>query len=142
MLNPPAVAVEDIPVNTCEFEILIDGQCPLCRKEAGLMRRLDRSRGRLQITDIAAADFDASDYGVTLDDLMGHIHGVGPGGRLVTGMEVFRRAYRAVGLGWLLAPTGWPVLRIGFDAGYRWFARNRLKLTGRRDECVDGRCSI
>ena len=27
------------------------------------------------------------------------------------GMAVFRLAYRAVGLGWLVAPTGWPLLR-------------------------------
>jgi predicted DCC family thiol-disulfide oxidoreductase YuxK len=56
---------------------------------------------------------------------------------------VFREAYAAVGLGWLVAPTGWPILRPLFDVGYRWFARNRVRLGrifGRR--CEDGRCAI
>ena len=29
-----------------DFEILIDGECPLCRREAALLRRLDRDHGR------------------------------------------------------------------------------------------------
>jgi predicted DCC family thiol-disulfide oxidoreductase YuxK len=65
-----------------------------------------------------------------------------PDGSLVRGMEVFRRAYDAVGLGWLLAPTRWPILRSIFDAGYSWFARNRLRLTGRTGTCDSGRCRI
>lgn len=121
------------------FEILIDGECPLCRGEAALLRRLDRGRRRLLLTDISSESFTASSYGITLDEAMGEIHGVRADGTLVTGMEVFRGAYGAVGLGWLLAPTGWPVLRPVFDRLYRWFARHRLRLTGR---CADGRCGV
>ena len=116
------------------FEILIDGECPLCRREAAAMRWLDRRHGRLVITDITDAQFDPTGYGVTFADLMGTIHGVRADGRLVTGMEAFRRAYAAVGLGWVLAPTGWPGLRGLFDVLYRVFARHRLRLTGRRCE--------
>lgn len=122
------------------FTILVDGECPLCRKEAAFLRKLDRGRGRLAIIDIAAPDFDASRYGRTFDQLMGEIHGVLPSGSLVTGVEVFRRAYAAVGFGWLLAWTAWPGLRWVSDQAYRWFARNRLRWTGRR--CEDGRCKV
>ena len=66
---------------------------------------------------------------------MARIHGVLADGTVIEGMEVFRRAYGAVGLGWLLAPTAWPGLRALADAGYRWFARNRLRLTGRGNAC-------
>lgn len=125
-------------VATALFTIFIDGLCPLCVKEAGFMRRLDRGRGRLCIIDIAAGDFDPSTYGRSMDEFMGSIHGLTADGRLITGMEVFRRAYGAVGWGWVLAPTGWPVLRPVFDAVYRWFARNRLRLTGR--SCEGDRC--
>ena len=123
------------------FTILIDGACPLCRHEAGLMRRLDRGRGRLAIVDIAAPGFDAARFGTTFEALMGEIHGVLPDGSLVTGVEVFRRAYGAVGWGWLLAPTGWPGLRWAFDRAYVWFARNRLRLTG-RPACDGDRCKV
>ncbi|MHC5113705.1 MAG: thiol-disulfide oxidoreductase DCC family protein [Planctomycetota bacterium] len=116
---------------TPRFEILIDGQCPLCVREAAFMRRLDRGRGRLRIVDLTDPDFDPASYGIDHEQAMGRIHGKCADGRVVTGVEVFRRAYGAVGWGWLLAPTAWPVLRPGFDALYRWFARNRLRLTGR-----------
>jgi predicted DCC family thiol-disulfide oxidoreductase YuxK len=73
---------------------------------------------------------------------MGEIHGVTIDGRLVKGVEVFRRAYAAVGWGWMLAPTAWPGLRWVSDAVYRWFAKNRLRLTGRRGACEGGRCRV
>ena len=120
------------------FTVLIDGECPLCRREASFMRRLDRGRGRLLLEDIAAPGFDPERYARTMDELMGTIHGVLPDGRLVTGMDVFRRAYAAVGLGWVLAPTAWPGLRGASDRVYAWFARHRLRITGR---CDDATCS-
>ncbi|MHC4141140.1 MAG: thiol-disulfide oxidoreductase DCC family protein [Planctomycetota bacterium] len=130
-----------MPSQNPTIRVLIDGACPLCRGEAALLRRLDRERGRLVLEDIAGPGFEPGGVGVSLDELMGTIHGVLPDGTIVTGMEVFRRAYGAVGLGWLLAPTAWPGLRPLFDRAYRWFARNRLRLTGRRDGACDGdRC--
>lgn len=103
---------------------------------------LDRGRKRLLIEDITAADFDPMKYGASMQELMGQIHGVLPDGTLVKGMEVFRRAYEAVGLGWLPAPTRWPILRSFSDAAYAWFARNRLRLTRRTGQCEYGRCRI
>lgn len=123
------------------FKILVDGGCPLCRREAAMMRRMDKGRGALAIEDISDPAFDPGKYGVSFERLMAHIHGVLPDGRVVTGMEVFRRAYGAVGWGWLLAPTGWPIARWVFDRLYALFARYRLSLTGRRCE-VDGACRV
>jgi len=124
-------------MNAYEFEIFIDDGCPICRKEAGLLRWLDRGRGRLRITDISAPDFDAEAHGIDLVAAMKHIHGRHVDGRVVSGMDVFRGAYRAVGLGWLFAPTDWPVLRPTCDAAYRAFARFRLR---RRMAC-DEQCA-
>jgi len=129
-------------MNRWPFKVLIDGECPLCRREMSFLSRLDRRRNRLVTEDITAAGFDPKQYGATTEELMGQIHGVLPDGSLVKGMEVFRRAYDAVGLGWLLAPTNWPVLRSISDAGYAWFARNRLRLTGRTGSCASGRCRL
>ena len=121
------------------FTILIDGECPLCRQEGRFLAWLDRGRGRLVQVDIAAEGFDASSYGTTMDAVMGHIHGVTADGRVVIGMEVFRRAYAAVGLGWLLGWTRLPVARQIADAAYAFFAKHRLRLTGR---CESGRCVV
>jgi predicted DCC family thiol-disulfide oxidoreductase YuxK len=124
-----------------DFKLLFDGDCPLCKREVGMLERLNK-RGRLALEDIAAPDFEPARYGRTYAELMGQIHGVLPDGSLVTGTEVFRRAYAAVGLGALAAPTGWPVLRPMFDLAYRVFAKNRLRLTGRSEACAEGRCAV
>lgn len=48
---------------------------------------------------------------------------------------MFRQAYSAIGLGWLLAPTRWPDLDRLSDHAYLVFARNRLRWTGRGGAC-------
>jgi predicted DCC family thiol-disulfide oxidoreductase YuxK len=126
-------------MNQWRFKLLYDGECPLCRREARFLQKRNR-HGRLAFADIAAPDFDAAIYHTTRAELMGVIHGVFPDGRIVQKMEVFREAYRAIGLGWLLAPTGWPGLRWLTDRGYEWFARHRLgigKMFGRHQSAAD-----
>ena len=65
---------------------------------------MNRGRNRLVTEDITAASFDPERYGTTTQELPGQIHGVLPDGNLVKGVEVFCRAYGAVGLVWLLSP--------------------------------------
>lgn len=127
-------------VSPAQIRILFDGECPLCRREVSMLQRIDRGRGRVGFEDIAGADFDASRYGLETRAVHERIHGVLADGGVVEGVEVFRRAYAAIGLGWLVAPTRWPILRGLADAAYRFFARNRLAITGRRLECEDGTC--
>jgi predicted DCC family thiol-disulfide oxidoreductase YuxK len=90
--------------------------------------------------DIALPTFDAAAYGLSARVVHERIHGIAADGRIVEGVEVFRRAYSAVGLGWLLAPTRWPLVRPLAEAAYRVFARYRLRLTGRRLDCDGDRC--
>lgn len=137
-----AVRDEYKPVQELPFRILIDGDCPLCKHEANMMARMDKGRGNLILIDIASPSFDATAYGTTFENVMGSIHGVLPSGKLVTGMEVFRRAYAASGWGWLLEWSAWPGLRWLADLGYKFFAKYRLRLTGRKDACEAGRCKI
>ena len=123
-----------------QIKLLYDGDCPLCSREIRFLERRDRGRGRIQLEDIAAPAFDPGVYGLDASQVMARIHGVLPDGTVVEGVEVFRRAYAAVGLGWLLAPTRWPGLRGLADRGYRMFARNRLRWTGRSAACERGAC--
>ena len=122
------------------FKLLYDGECPFCRREVEWLQRWNR-HGHLAFEDVSASSFDASHYGTTREELLGVIHGVFPDGRIVCKVEAFRQTYRAIGLGWLLAPTGWPVLRWLFDRLYSLFARYRVrmgKLFGR--SCASGVC--
>ena len=129
-------------MDSWRFKLLFDGECPLCRREVAFLRNRNRHH-RLAFEDITAPDFDPGKYGCTPEELMSVIHGVFPDGRMVRKLQVFREAYRAVGLGWLLAPTGWPGLRWLADRGYEWFARHRLSVGrwfGRK--CDTGKCGM
>jgi predicted DCC family thiol-disulfide oxidoreductase YuxK len=120
-------------------EVFFDGDCPLCLREVNLLRRLDR-RGRVQFTDIAAPDFVAAVTPEEHADFMARIRGRLPDGTMIEGVEVFRRLYAAVGFGALVALTRLPGVSHLLDLGYRVFARNRLRLTGR---CApDGACAV
>jgi predicted DCC family thiol-disulfide oxidoreductase YuxK len=124
-----------------DLEVFYDSGCPLCRREIALLERWNR-RGRLRFTDIDAPGFPESGCEKTHPELMAQLHGRLPDGSWVTGMEVIRRMYAAVGLGWLVPVTRWPIIRSLLDLSYAWFARNRLWLTGRRDTtaCETGCC--
>ena len=135
-LPPTTPPVEPPPVSPHDVEVFFDGDCPLCRREIAMIQRWDK-RERIRFTDIAADGFDAAAYGVTQDRLMAEIHGRDAQGNWLTGVEVFRRLYGAVGFGWLVSVTRWPVVRQSLDIAYRLFARQRLRLTGR---CKKGVC--
>lgn len=116
-----------------EIEVFFDGDCPLCRREIAMLQRWDRQH-RIRFTDISAEDFDAADYGISHDELMSEIHARTSDGQWITGVEVFRRLYGAVGFRWLIPFTRLPGISCGLEVGYRVFAKNRLKWTGRCSE--------
>lgn len=119
-------------------EVFFDGDCPLCMREIKLLRWMDRKK-RIRFTDIAANEFEPSIYGKTMKELMDEIQARLPDGTWVTGVEVFRRLYQAVGLGLLVLPTRLPGISHLLDCGYHVFAKNRLRLTGR---CKDNLCDL
>lgn len=116
--------------------ILYDGGCPLCRREVTFLERRDRQRHADQTT-LAFVDIDRPDYdpqahqGITYREAMGRIHGVEANGTVLQDLAVFRRAYELVGLGWLYAPTRWPVVGPLAEGAYDLWARLRLVITGR-----------
>lgn len=104
-----------------------------------MLMRKDR-RAHIQFTDIAAAGFEPATYGKTMPEFMARIRGRLPDGAWIEGVEVFRRLYAAIGFGWLVAVTRVPPLSLLLHLGYRVFAANRLRLTGR---CApDGSCAL
>lgn len=116
------------------FTLLFDGACPLCRREVESLRARDRGRGLIRFVDIDAADYDpATHAGISYREAMGRIRAIGADGVVIKDMAVFREAYRVVGWGWLYAPTAWPLIGPLADALYGFWARWRLRLTGRGD---------
>ncbi len=121
-----------------EVEVFFDGACPLCRREINMLRRLDRRR-KIRFTDIQSPEFQSASIGRTFEELMARIHGRLPDGSVIEGVEVFRRLYAAVGFRWIVAMTHWPGISQLMNLGYRVFAKNRRRLTGR---CSDGTCDL
>ena len=119
-------------------EVFYDGDCPLCCREINMLRRLDR-RKRIQFTDIATEAFDPATYGKSMPELMDEIHGRLPSGQWIIGVEVFRQLYAAVGFSPVVWLTRLPLISQLLDFGYRIFAKNRLRLTGR---CTSEACKI
>ena len=137
MVHPPIQ-----PAATPELTLMYDGKCPLCAREIRFLQRRDGGQGRLGVLDITAPGFDPSQWGLTLPEVHAAIHAFDGAGNIVRGPEVFRRAYDLIGLGWVAAWTGWAPFRPMMDAAYRWFARNRHRLTGRSNPCDTGACTI
>ncbi|HWO23396.1 MAG TPA: DUF393 domain-containing protein [Kofleriaceae bacterium] len=118
-------------------EVFYDGDCPLCMREIRMLMRKDRE-ARIQFTNIAAPGFDAAAYGTSYPALMERIRARLPDGTWIEGVEVFRRLYAAIGFRRLAALTRLPGLSHLLALGYRIFAKNRLRWTGR---CTPDACA-
>ena len=122
------------------YQLLYDGACPVCSREVLWLYR--RRPDAIEAVDISLEGFDAAAYGLTAEQVDGALYGIRPDGGVTVGMDSLREAYRLGGLGWIVAWTGWWPARPVFDALYRGFARNRMRigrLLGRgSDDCGDG----
>lgn len=127
-----------LPATRPALQVFFDGACPLCSREMAALARRDR-RGRIEFIDIAAPGFEAAAWGPEPSQFMAAMHVRLPDGRWAIGADAFRHVYGLLGFGWIVALTRVPGIRQAVDAGYRVFARNRTRLTGRCS--VDGGCS-
>lgn len=135
--SPVSLPKHQLPFGK-DIEVFFDGQCPLCRQEMDWLKRRDRLK-RIRFTDLHDPTFDAAQLGLTTSQLMAEIHGRLPDGTIISGAEVLRQLYSAIGFRWAVACSRLTVIRQILEAGYQLFARNRLRLTGR---CPESGCSI
>lgn len=119
---------------TWQIKLLYDGQCPLCVREVNFLQKHDAGRGLVDFVDIAAPAYRPEDHGgVDFETAMGRIHAVLADGTVIKNVEVFRRVYAVLGMGWVYAATGWPLIGPLVDWLYGIWANWRLALTGRPD---------
>ena len=116
--------------------LLYDGGCPLCLREVELLGRKDRQRHgeRLKLafwTSISPNTTQIATPASAIEKLWGRIHAIDASGAVLRDVDVFRRAYELIGLGWLYAPTQWPLLRPLTNLAYGIWADIRLRITGR-----------
>jgi predicted DCC family thiol-disulfide oxidoreductase YuxK len=151
----PQESLEQItPSESWRIKLLYDGECPLCQREVNFLRKRDAGRGLVALVDIADDNYTPEKHGgIDYQTAMGRIHAVLPDGTIIKNVEVFRQVYDLLGIGWIYAPTRWPVIGKFVDFLYDIWAFWRLPLTGRpnleaierqrqqRRECkIEGRC--
>lgn len=120
--------------NNWGIKLLYDGECPLCMREVNFLQKKDAGRGKVAFVDIAANDYNPEENaGIDFETAMGRIHGILPDGTVIKNVEVFRRVYEALGMGWVYAITKLPVLGGLANFIYGIWADLRLRLTGRPD---------
>ena len=97
-LNTAAEVSGASPHASWKVEVFYDGLCPICHREIEMLRRMDARHDRsIRFTDISIPTFQSEIAGLTHEQLMARIHGRLPDGTLITGPEVLRRLYEAVG---------------------------------------------
>ncbi len=152
----PLSTTQALEVTTSwRIKLLYDGECPLCLREVNFLQKRDAGRGLVAFVDIADESYKPKDNGnIDFKTAMGRIHAVLPDGTVVKNVEVFRRVYEALGMGWVYAITKLPIVGFVADSLYGIWADWRLKLTGRPDLAtierdrtqrlcnVEGRCKV
>jgi len=123
------------------MQVFYDGACPLCSREMRHYQKRDRLH-RMEMVDISRADFAAEKFGLDPVKLQQMMHVRMADGRVFTQVRAFVKIWQA-------QPTWWnailrALLKVPGMMGlaglfYRWFARNRYKLTGR---CTAESCGI
>jgi predicted DCC family thiol-disulfide oxidoreductase YuxK len=129
-----------IRANPHRAQVLYDGQCPLCCKSVGLLKRLDWLSVLTYVNIRDPDQLAACELPVQPDRLLEEMHLVTPGGRrLLHGFEAFRWiAWRLPALCFLAPFLYLPgVLTLG-QRGYLWVARNRFRLV----PCHGGVCTV
>jgi len=110
--------------------VYFDGECPICRREIDLMKFFNR-RAHLRFIDFSASSFPSTEHGLNQCDLERVIHARWADGTMITGVEVFREMWDAIGFGVLARFARRPTINALLVKAYAWFARNRLRLTRR-----------
>jgi predicted DCC family thiol-disulfide oxidoreductase YuxK len=102
--------------------VYFDGECPICRREIELMEIFNR-RERLQFIDFSTSFYRPTDHGLNQCDLGRVIHARWSDGTLISGVEVFRGMWEAIGLAFLARFTRLSIINNLLIKAYAWFAK-------------------
>ena len=113
-----------------KLTFLYDGACPLCLRETNFLKTKD-SKKVINFVDISV-DYIPQNYkGISYEEAMANLHGILGNGEIIFGVDVLAYSYELVGLGWIYFPIKLPILSSFIKFLYKYWAKYRLKLTGR-----------
>ena len=132
-------------MNTAKLTIFFDGGCPLCKREVDFLQSRNQ-KGYLSFIDINTSDFYLDlKYGITYKQAMERIHALKSDGSVIKDIKVFQEAYTLIGLGWIYAPTKFPIFDKFIEFIYGIWAKYRIKFTFRpsiEKLCTEKGCEL
>jgi len=122
------------------LKVFYDGACVLCHKEIMHYKKQD-DWDLLDLIDISAPGFKASDYGLIDEKVKLHMHSIDSNGTVFTGVDTFIEIWRRVPPYTLLIPFFRnKYLRPGINVSYNIFAKHIRPRLPKRD-CENGACA-
>ena len=111
-----------------------------------LLRAIKKTKGHLKFIDINSSDFSLDlENGITYRQAMERMHALKSDGSVIKDIKVFQEAYDLIGLGWIYAPTRFPVFDKFIELIYASWAKYRLKITFRpslEKLCAERGCDL
>ena len=110
---------------------LFDGGCPLCVRETNFLKSKD------ELNKINFVDINNNEYNpilfkdISYAEAMSNLHGILENGNIIKGLDVLAYSYELIGLGWVYYPLKIEFLAPVLRLFYKYWAKYRLKITGR-----------
>ena len=122
---------------------LYDGACPLCLRETNFLKFKD-TNNYINFVDISENYNPENFKNISYKQAMANLHGILDSGEIIFGVDVLAYSYELVGLGWIYFPTRLPILSYLIRFLYKYWAKYRLKLTGRDnlEKLCESKCNI
>ena len=126
-----------------KLTFLYDGGCPLCLRETNFLKKKDTKK-LINFVDISNNYFPENFKNISYKQAMDNLHGILGSGEIIFGVDVLAYSYELVGLGWIYFPTKLPILSNFIRFLYKYWAKYRLKLTGRDnlEKICRSKCNI
>ena len=114
-----------------KFIFLFDGGCPLCLRETRFLKKKDSSNS-INFIDVNNDSYNPSLYkDISYVEAMSNLHGILENGDIIKGLDVLAYSYELIGLGWVYYPLKIEFLAPLLRLFYQFWAKYRLKITGR-----------
>ena len=113
-----------------KFIFLFDGGCPLCLKETRFLKKKDSSN-KINFIDINDSYNPTLYKDISYAQAMSNLHGILENGDIIKGLDVLAYSYELIGLGWVYYPLKIQFLAPVLRSFYQYWAKYRLKITGR-----------
>jgi predicted DCC family thiol-disulfide oxidoreductase YuxK len=110
---------------------LFDGGCPLCLRETNFLKSKDELN-KIDFVDINNVNYNPILFkDISYAEAMSNLHGILENGNIIKGLDVLAYSYELIGLGWVYYPLKIEFLAPVLRLFYKYWAKYRLKITGR-----------